>query len=182
MSAHCPKIKMKKPIKRILLGALFLAVAAAAYVGFDIWRLVSKGIPEAYAAWDCASLIEEYMDTHDGAWPRSWDALFSAARTLPQGGDRMLRGHTTNDLHRIKELVRVDWTSDPKKLSLVKCEGESIPFHVVTRPDGSAFPTIWSGKEPNTLIWKFLKEKASIKASEATSEPAPSAASSSTQD
>jgi len=148
---------MKKPIKRILIAVALLVVAIVACMGFRVWRVVSRGIPDAYAAWDCATLIVEYMDTHDGVWPKSWEDVFSAAETLPRG-DRALRGHSINNLDQIALRVRVDWNANPRQLAAAKPKGEDIPFHVITRADGSDFPTVWSGKEPNTLIWRHLKE------------------------
>ena len=101
---------MTKPVKRILLAAGVVVVAVLTYIGVGIHRSVYHGIPEAYAAWDSASLIVEYMETHGGKWPQSWGDLLSAAQTLPHG-DRMLRG--TNAPASIPRLVRVDWNADP---------------------------------------------------------------------
>ena len=159
---------MKKPIKRILIAVAVVVVAVVGYIGFDMVRTVTQ-IPEAYAAWDSASLLVEFMETHDGAWPTSWDELFSAARTLPTE-DRALRGCSTNNLHKIAQLVRIDWSADPQELAQAKPEAQSIPFRVVTRADGSDFPTLWSGAEPNRLIWKYLKENSSNKPSHHTAE------------
>ena len=159
---------MKKPIKRILIAVAVVVVAVVGYIGFDMVRTVTQ-IPEAYAAWDSASLLVEYMETHDGAWPTSWDELFSAARTLPRE-DRALRGHSTNNLDKIAQLVRIDWTADPQELAQAEPKPDGIPFRVVTRADGSDFPTLWSGAEPNTLIWEYLKEESSNKPSHHTAE------------
>lgn len=161
---------MKKPVKRILGVTGVMALAAIAYVGFDLWRTV-KRIPEAYAAWDSATLVIEYMDTHGGAWPRSWDDVFSAAKTLPNG-DRGLRGHDSGTVARIAGLVRIDWSADPRVLAHASPKSEVMPFRVITRGDGSDFPTLWSGKEPNTLVWEYLKRKAANKTSTGIRQPA----------
>lgn len=162
--------KMKKPIKRILGGIAVAFLAIVAYIGFDMWQTV-KRIPEAYAAWDSATLVIEYMDTHDGTWPQSWEGLFSAARTLPNSG-RILCGHDSNTLSRITRLVRIDWSADPRIMARARYESEKIPFHVITRADGSDFPVLWSGKEPNTLVWEYLRQKAATNTSEVICQPA----------
>lgn len=149
---------MNKPIKHALIPVFFFVLVGVVYVGYGIWRTAFKGTTEAYAAWDCASLVVEYMDTHSGRWPQSWEDLFSAARTLPHG-DRALRGHSIENLQRISQLVRVDWDADPQKLAQATLEGKRIPFSVISRSDGSPFPMVWQGAEPNTLVWEYLKQK-----------------------
>lgn len=161
---------MKKPVKRMLVGVGVVVLIAVAYIGFDMWRTV-KQIPEAYAAWDSATLVIEYMDTHDGAWPRSWDEVFSAAKTLPNG-NRGLRGHNSNTVARIAGLVRIDWSADPHVLTHARPTSERTPFRVITRADGSDFPTLWSGAEPNTLVWEYLKHKAANNTWEGIRQPA----------
>lgn len=148
---------MKKLIKQILASVAVAILAVAAYVGVDICRTI-KRIPEAYAAWDSATLIIEFMDTHDGAWPSSWEDVFSAAQTLPDNG-RTLRGNDASTLSRIARLVRIDWSADPRTMAEAQPQPGDIPFRVITRADGSDFPTLWSGKEPNTLVWEYLKRK-----------------------
>jgi hypothetical protein len=150
---------MNKPIKRILAGIALAILAGGAYIGFDIWRTVTQ-LPEAYAAWDSATLVIEYMDTHAGAWPRSWDEVFSAARTLPNDS-RGLHGHSTNDLSDIARLVRIDWNANPREMAESRSPAGGIPFRVITRANGSDFPTLWSGAEPNTLVWEYLTRKTS---------------------
>lgn len=145
---------MKKPIKRILITAGLALIAYISYIGFNMWRTVTQ-IPEAYAAWDSATLVIEYMDTHDGAWPRSWNELLTAAKTLPKG-DRHIRG---TPIDQFSTLVRIDWGADPGKLAEATPAPNALPFRVITRADGSDFPTLWTGAEPNILVWEYLKQK-----------------------
>ena len=151
---------VNSPLKRVVVVSLLLILIGAVYLGFGIWRTAFRGTAEAYAAWDCASLLIEYMETHDGTWPGSWEDLLSAAQTLPHG-DRMLRGHTADNLHKIAELVRVDWDADPRELAQATLDGKDVPFRVVTRLDGSPFSMVWEGAEPNTLVWEYLKNRGS---------------------
>ena len=145
---------MKNPIKRILIAAGLILLAAVAYIGFHMWRTVAQ-IPEAYAAWDAATLVIEHLDTHGGEWPRSWEELFAAAKTLPNN-DRRLHG-TSPD--RLAKLVRIDWNADPREMTRASASPGRMPFHVITRADGRDFPTLWTGAEPNTLVWEYLNKK-----------------------
>lgn len=146
---------MKSKVNWVVLGLLLVA-AVLGYCGFRTWRLVAQGIPEAYAGWDCATLVVEHMATHGGAWPRNWEELLAAATALPDG-NRFLHGCSMNDVQKIRALVRVDWTADPKQLSRAQRRDDDPPFMVITRADGSALQTIWEGTEPNTLVWEYLQ-------------------------
>ena len=145
---------MKNPIKRILIAAGLILLAAVAYIGFHMWRTVTQ-IPEAYAAWDAATLVIAHLDAHGGEWPRSWEELFAAAKTLPNN-DRRLHG-TSPD--RLAKLVRIDWNADPREMTMASASPGRMPFHVITRADGSDFPTLWTGAEPNALVWEYLNKK-----------------------
>ena len=114
---------MKKPTKRILIAVGLAVWAAVAYIGFHMWRTVTQ-IPEAYAAWDAATLVIEHLDTHGGAWPRSWEELFAAATTLPRNG-RRLQG-TSPD--RLAKLVRIDWNADPREMTTASASPAACLF------------------------------------------------------
>ena len=160
---------MNKPIKQIIGAIAVMVLAVIVYMGLHM-LLTVKRIPEAYAAWDSATLVIEYMNQHKGAWPQSWDDVLSAAETLPHDG-RILRGHSSNTISRIRKLVRIDWSADPHKLAQAKPDSTHIPFRVITRADGSDFPTLWSGIEPNTLVWEYLKQNAANQAAESIHQP-----------
>ena len=137
---------------------MVLAIASVAYFTVHAWRTVTYGIPEAYAAWDCATLAIEFMDTHDGAWPKSWDDLFSAAQTMTNG-TRVLRGQSAGNIEVISDLTRVVWDADTQGLLNVKDEDVALRSPVITRPDGKAFEPVWADAEPNAMIWDYLKTR-----------------------
>ena len=149
---------MKTTSKQVMIGLSLLLIAVVAYFSIAITR-TARRIPEAYAAWDTATLIIEFMDTHEGKWPSSWDDLFSAARALPHGG-RALRGYSIDTLSTLPRIVRIDWNADPLTLMKATDGKETPPFRVVTRADGSDFPTVWSGAEPNAMILEYLQKTA----------------------
>ena len=149
---------MKKTTKTVLSSVTIVVIALVAYYVVNTWRVVKYGIPEAYAAWDCATLAIEFMDTHDGAWPRSWDELFSSVQTMTNGS-RVLRGHSGENIRQISELTRVVWDADRQGLLRVNDDDTGLRVPVITRPDGSAFKTVWAAAEPNAMIWDYLKTR-----------------------
>jgi len=118
--------------------------------GADVYML--RHIPEAYAAWDTGTLLVEYMASHDGRWPSSWDDVRA---TLHSDSEHQikLRGAGTNDTDYVLSLakrVAVDWTFDPSG------SGNQIP---VTRLDGTKFPLLWQGADPNEMVRTYLADR-----------------------
>jgi hypothetical protein len=69
-----------------ILSALSLLLFAAVAIAY---RMSFVNSADAYAKWDAATLLIEYMETHDGRWPSGWHDLHDsyarlsgAARTL----------------------------------------------------------------------------------------------------
>lgn len=108
-------------------------------------------LPEAYAAWTTAELIIDHMEDHDGAWPEGWEDLFHAADIRKANGV-MLQW----EVEGLPSLVAVDWTADPAVLAEASAVGDEPPFLVITRLDGTEFPTVWEGREPNRMILDYL--------------------------
>lgn len=133
---------------KITVGILTTVFGVVAYF---VYRAIytARHIPEAYAAWDTGTLVVEYMDSHGGEWPTSWDDLLSMISTNPV----LFRGASHGDsnyAYSLRTKVAIDWSFDPKR------KDESRP---VTRPDGSGFPIVWQGKEPNQMILTYIRDK-----------------------
>ena len=130
-----------------------------------------KGIPYAYAKWDTANLLIEYMETHDGKWPRGWHDLHECYGRLTAEGrdfdDRSMR--SGQSFAELQARIGIDWNADPKQLLSATPDGD-IPFRVVWALNGST--TIWRGAEPNEMILYYLREKATTQPHTA---PAPTA-------
>ncbi len=137
--------------RRIMVGCLFLAVAALGWLAYSLLS-TWYGIPDAYAAWDTGTLIIEYLDTHEGQWPRSWGELLTAEGTLRQHGRRL---HTES--RELPRRIKVDFSADPAKIARIKWSRGTQPVRVVTRADGKDFPVIWENAEPNAMIWMYLQ-------------------------
>lgn len=122
------------------------------WVGYNMlytWR----HLPEAYAAWDTGTLLVEYLNAHDNHWPTSWDDLLTTLDT-PRGREITLHGASAGDMEYTRSLrdkVAVDWNFDPSQVA------DAAP---VTRPDGSAFPVLWQGADPNEMVRECIKSSA----------------------
>lgn len=128
-------------------------------IGIGAWYIVTflitlKQIPQAYAAWTAADLVIDHMEAHDGAWPEGWEDLFHAADIRKANG-MMLQWK----VEELPSLVAVDWSADPAVFVEVSAVGDDPPFLVVTRPDGTEFPTVWQGRELNEMILDYLRKR-----------------------
>lgn len=142
-------IGRRKIIGLIGIAALVLMLWIG-YGTFRTWRL----LPEAYAAWATGTPLVEYLNTHDNHWPTSWDDLLTTLET-PRGREIPLYGASAGDMEYARSLrdkVAVDWTFDPTHMA------DAAP---VTRPDGSAFPVLWQGADPNEMVRECLASSTS---------------------
>lgn len=140
---------MNKRRRRVLqLVVLLVSIILVCFVYSLVQTL--RGIPEAYAAWDTGMLLVEYLKSHQREWPRSWHELLSV--TNGRLCDSIVFRGARDDQHdyatTLTNLVRVDWSFDVAKIA------DQNP---VTRLDGTPFPTVWSGSEPNEMVRRYLK-------------------------
>lgn len=66
------------------------------------------------------------------------------------GDQLVLYGAKAGDTNYATSLagkVAVDWKFDPRR------DSHASP---VTRLDGSRFPVVWSGAEPNAMVYRFI--------------------------
>ncbi len=141
---------------RIIAGIVILALLGVGWAGYTIY-VTWKGIPDAYAAWDAGTLIIEYLETHDRKWPRSWEELHSAADTLEDHGRRLRGSNGTGGFiyGDLRDVVSVDWEADVRAIAAF--DWNSGKLRVITRADGTDFPVVWEGAEPNAMVWGYLK-------------------------
>ena len=144
--------------RRIITGLVVLALLGVGWVGYSFY-VTWKGIPDAYAAWDAGTLVIEYLDTHDGQWPRSWEELYSAAETLEDHG-RQFRGNNGAGgfiYGDLRDVVAIDWEADVRAIAAF--DWNSGKLRVITRADGTDFPVVWEGAEPNEMVWSYLNKR-----------------------
>jgi len=138
--------------KKIVLGMALAIIGAVAYFAIGILYTLSH-LKEAYAAWDTGTLLVEYMRSHDDRWPSSWDDLLTILNT-DYGRTILLRGAQAGDIvyaRSLGSMVAVDWTFNPRQPDYNK---------PISRPDGTAFPVVWKGAEPNEMVSEYLAERA----------------------
>jgi hypothetical protein len=143
---------LQRKIVYLVVTAVVIGLGWLGYSLFTTWR----GIPDAYAAWDTGTLLVEYLETHDNQWPRSWEELLAATETLKQNG-KHLRGANGEGgfiYGDLRSRVAIDWNADPQVIAAF--DGTTDKLRVVTRADGTDFPVVWSGAEPNGMIWRYL--------------------------
>jgi hypothetical protein len=134
--------------RKITVAVVLTILGVAAYFGYGMIYTL-RHIPEAYAAWDTGTLLVEYMKSHNGRWPSSWDDLLSVMSNS-SSNQIELRGASAGDTNytlSLREKVAIDWKFDPAR------SGQGSP---VTRPNGAKFPIVWEHAEPNEMVRTYL--------------------------
>ena len=134
--------------RKIAIAVILAILSIAAYFVYGIFSAWRR-IPEAYAAWDTGTLLVQYMRVHDRQWPSSWEDLLSATRN-DAGDSIVFRGANANDTNyavTLRKMVAINWKFNPSR------PDESRP---VTRLDGTRFPMVWHGAEPNEMVRAYL--------------------------
>ena len=138
----------RKIIIAVVLTVVLTIFGGAVYIGYGIILRI-RLIPEAYAAWDSGTLLVEYMKSHGNRWPSSWDDLLSVVRS--DSRDQILfRGAQAGDTNyaaSLRNKVAINWKFNPSR------EAQISP---VTRLDGTKFPMVWKGAEPNDMVHRYL--------------------------
>jgi hypothetical protein len=140
--------------RRWIIATVVLAlVGAVAWPVYDILYTLA-GLQDAYAKWDAATLVIEFMDTHDGRWPRGWEDLRGTYSELQQRtGHRYM--HTALTFDEFRSRVGIDFQADPAKLAMMPENREDAPFRVIWAASGNT--TTWSGAEPNQIVLEYLR-------------------------
>jgi hypothetical protein len=152
-------------IKRRLIAGLTIAlVLGAVYGGVAFVREVRGRPKEAYALWWTADLVIDYMDCHDGAWPKSWDDLrdnAERARDVTQstepGGSVNVEFRPKPNIEELERLVEIDWDANPDELLKASRRGVEPPFRAIYLRNGRS--THYQGREPNQMILEYLESR-----------------------
>lgn len=121
-----------------------------------MWRLSYVNFPDGYAKWDAATLLIEYMETHDGRWPTGWHDLRDVHARLRGAWDGTPRPSIrTPSFEEISSRVGIDWSADPKRLATATPDHAREPFRVVWALSG----TTTTITEPNQLILDYLRRR-----------------------
>jgi hypothetical protein len=129
----------------LFLGAL-LGIAVVAYQVYYFFHVV---MPDAYGQWVLADVVIQYMEWHDGAWPRDWNDL--------QEPFEEHRGFGYCSLEELRDRLDIDFTANPKELARAEPEEDESPFCVIWLRNGKHHH--WQRAEPNRLVWEYLQER-----------------------
>ena len=139
--------------------AVGLAWAGVAFV------LAVIDVPKrAYAVWWTADLVIEYMESHQGTWPRNWEELrplteptSRVTESKEPDGRVIVEFRPTPSVDELRHLVEVDWDADVDQLIAEGRQGKSPPFRVIYLRDGRT--THYEGREPNQMILDYLEAR-----------------------
>jgi len=130
--------------KKIIRVLAVASLGGAIWFGYILWDYTQVAVPDGYAAWSAAALINEFMDAHDGALPRGWGDLRETLAKRPQPS-----GVPMAD---IEARVVVDWAIDPRALA-------ADPNAEVRLVWLQAGRRLRFGVDPNELIRSHIRDR-----------------------
>ncbi|RIK84235.1 MAG: hypothetical protein DCC67_05045, partial [Planctomycetota bacterium] len=129
---------------------IIVGVAAATFHCLNKIRKLPEVARDAYATWDGANLVIEYLRTHSGQWPQNWDDIAQVHRMV-QG--RMRGGQSIEEL---KLRLSIDFKVNPQEFAAADPSSPGGLPRAIRLRNGK--DTCWEGAEPNTLIHQFLTD------------------------
>jgi hypothetical protein len=140
-----------KAAGKVVLKTIIGIMAAILVVALSMVYAARNIACDAYAQWDAALSVISYMEKNNGSWPRDWESLHQGYLAAPE-------------LHmsweNIQKYVVIDFSVDPSELVNAEYVESGRPFHVIMPRDRNE--RWW--REPNTLVLKYLKERAAAQA------------------
>jgi hypothetical protein len=148
----------------LVVGIVCVVLAGFVWGGVAFVRAIIDVPRRAYAVWWTADLVIEYMERHEGAWPRSWEELRALAEPAPSvteskepDGRVIVEFRPMASIDELKQLVEIDWDATPEKLLVEARKDGDSPFRVIYLRDGRT--THYEGREPNRMIMEYLESK-----------------------
>ena len=136
----------------IICAVLFTMACIAAYTA--LWA--ENGY---HAILLVHEVTREYVSTHDGQWPRSWEDL----ENMPASEERLRQW--SEDRERVRKYVHVDFNANPDELA----EQTVVQFDAI-KPIGPTFFYQESDPEVPNLL-KLLKETRKAEVETSTESP-----------
>lgn len=149
-------------IKKVAFIAALLSIGIVIGVTFLVGE-IRKTVRDAYACEWVAGEIIAHMESHEGAWPRSWDDL------RPIHDRYVSEGKCPWEFEMLQDRVAVNWEADPKRLTSTPEGSNSPPFHVISLKNGKQ--THWRNMEPNGMIHKWLIRNQKLELDQACNNP-----------
>ncbi len=137
-------------LRMLLTTVAILALAMALLPAF--WRLLSlDSVDDAYALWGAGDMVVEYMEDHDGRWPKGWDDL----RPYFDAGGGRVGGWSFDEYQRH---VTIRWDVDPGALKAAAKASRGPTFRVIAAREWLA--GTMGGHEPNEILYRYFSERA----------------------
>jgi hypothetical protein len=133
----------------LIFGAVVIVAGSCVWQVYDF---LYGTIPDMYAQEWVAGMVIRYMKTHNARWLHDWDDLQepferAVAKVSRPWGFQQLR-----------DRVLVDFTADPAALAMATMPEGAPPFRIIRLLSGKKCH--WEMTEPNSMIWRYLKDKA----------------------
>ncbi len=134
--------------RKLILTTILIVVVGMVSVSVYMF-MTSDPINDAYALLGASEMLISYMESHQGAWPRTWDEL------LPQF--KQNNGRVAGwSFERFQSRVAVDFDSDPEKLRQASLSSPVATFEVI-RPKHLLAAQMGSG--PNQVLCDYFRQK-----------------------
>ncbi len=132
---------LRRVLRMLLLFLLVGAVIAAGciYVGVSTSVHAEKAL---HATNEVCNLMTEYVQQHNGAWPRSWHEFEQLS--LPP--NKYSFYHWPEDSKRLQEFVAIDFAADPEQLAK-----QSVDEFDAIKPIGPYYPYKFYGHVASLL-------------------------------
>src|SRR5262249_25834966 len=135
---------------RTLLAMVAICAIAMALLPV-LWRVLSLAwVDDAYALWGAGEMVENYMEDHDGRWPKGWDDL----KPYFDAGSGRVGGWSFAENRRH---VTIRWDVDPAELKAAAEANPAPTFRVIAARKWPA--STWSGHEPNECLYRYFRER-----------------------
>lgn len=133
------------------LLAIVASLAIAMAVVPAVWRLVSLDwLNDAYALWGAGEMVVNYMDHHEGRWPKGWNDL---KPYFDAGGGRV-GGWSFEEYQR---RVAIRWDIDPAVLEAASKANPRPTFRVIWATQGSADAI--GDRDPNEILYHYFRRR-----------------------
>jgi hypothetical protein len=139
---------------RVMCVRAIIATIVLAVAGVVIYIVLgfSYGIDDGYALWGASDMVIDYMRTHNGNWPRSWEDL------RPQFNANNGRVGGWSFSH-YQDRVAIDFNADPDQLRRKSAASPQATFRVIWAkwPFG-----VTVGDGPNQMLCDYFRQQSGL--------------------
>ena len=141
------------PAKRYLatVAGVLAALVVSAAVVIGAWLAASLywGIDDAYALLGAGEMVIDYLKTHDGRWPRSWEDL----RPQFSVNNGRVGGWSYG---RFQDRIDIDFEVDPDDLRRQSAESPRATFRVIRARWDTGMRVL---NDPNQMLCDYFRQE-----------------------